>query len=147
MRILGLTSKNSGCGYHRVMVPVSLMPKEKGRITDVCNDEVLSLGWDVVLVNRMWHDNLLEQRDKYGFKLVVRFSDHDAMTGRSECADLQYVTTEMFKGVWQGRYESMFGFDGDDFDTSGDFDYETEAERNETVFNVIIAEINSKLDF
>lgn len=85
--------------------------------------------------------------DKYGFKLVVRFSDHDAMTGRSECADLQYIYGEMNKGMWQGKFESMFGFDGDDFDTCGDFEYDTEEERNEVVFNVIIAEINSKLDF
>ena len=76
MRILGLTSKNSGCGYHRVMVPVSLMPKERGRITDVCTDEVLDKGWDVVLLNRMWHDNIFEQRKKYGFKLVVDMDDY-----------------------------------------------------------------------
>lgn len=85
--------------------------------------------------------------DKYGFKLVVRISNHDALTGRSECADLQYNTQEMFKGEWQGKFESMFGFDGDDFDTTGNFEYNTEAERNEIVFNVIIDEINHKLDF
>ena len=76
MRILGLTSRHSGCGYHRVMLPVSLMPKEVGRITDVCNDEVLSLGWDIVLINRLWHPDLLEYRKKYGFKLVVDIDDY-----------------------------------------------------------------------
>ncbi len=76
MKVLGLTHSSSGCGYHRVMVPVALMPKDKGRITDVCNDEVLSEGWDVVIVNRMWHPELLEQRKKYGFKLVVDMDDY-----------------------------------------------------------------------
>jgi len=85
--------------------------------------------------------------DKYGFKLVVRFSDHDAMTGRSECADLQYLTTELNTGVWSGKFTSAFGFDGEDFDTCGEYEYYTEAERSEAVFNVIIAEINNKLDF
>lgn len=90
---------------------------------------------------------ITNQSDKYGFKLVVRFSDHDAMTGRSECADLQYITTEMFIGVWEGKFESKFGFDGEDFDTTGYFEYDTEEERYESVLNVIIAEINNKLDF
>lgn len=76
MKILGLTNRNSGCGYHRVMLPISLMPKEKGRITDTCTDEVLQMGWDIVVINRMWHPELLEQRKKYGFKLVVDIDDY-----------------------------------------------------------------------
>ena len=106
-------------------------------------------GYNVSLESSKTSDYLriTNPADKYGFKLVVRFSDHDAMTGRSECADLQYIAGEMFKGVWQGKFESMFGFDGDDFDTTGDFEYATEAERMEAVYNVIIAEINNKLDF
>lgn len=99
MKVLGLTSKNSGCGYHRVMVPVSLLPKERGFITDQCNDEILSQGWDIVLVNRMWHDDLLEQRKKYGFKLVVDMDDYwivdhyhiSAMDYGSSNWDLQIV--------------------------------------------------------
>jgi len=85
--------------------------------------------------------------DKYGFKLVVRVSNHDAMTGRSECADIQLITREMFGDVWQGKFESNYGFDGNDFDTCGEYEYDSELEREEVVFNVVIAEINSKLDF
>jgi len=85
--------------------------------------------------------------DKYGFKLVVRVSNHDAMTGRSECADVQLITREMFGDVWQGKFESNYGFDGNDFDTCGEYEYDSELEREEVVFNVVIAEINSKLDF
>lgn len=90
---------------------------------------------------------ITKQNDKYDFKLVIRLSDHDSLTGRSACADLQYITSEMFKGVWQGKFESLFGFDEDDFSTCGNFEYDTEVERNKAIFNVIIAEINNKLDF
>lgn len=108
-----------------------------------------SKGYNVELNSSKTSDYLriTNPSDKYGFKLVVRFSDHDAITGRSECADLQYISTEMFSGVWAGKFESKFGFDGEDFDTTGEFEYDTDADRSEAVFNVIIAEINNKLDF
>jgi hypothetical protein len=113
------------------------------------SDFYISKGYDVKLNSSKSSDYLriTNSSDKYGFKLVVRFSDHDAMTSRSECADLQYITTEMFMGVWQGKFESKLGFDGDDFDTTGEFEYDTEKLREEAVYNVIIAEINNKLDF
>lgn len=106
-------------------------------------------GYTVELNNSKSSDyiKITNDADKYGFKLVIRISDHDAMTGRSECADLQYITTEMFSGIWQGKFESKFGFDGNDFDTTGGFEYDTEEERYNAVLNVVIAEINSKLDF
>lgn len=77
MKILGLTHSWSGVGYHRVMLPVSLMPKEKGRITDTLNDELLQQGWDIVLYNRTWdaHD-LIALREKYGFKIVIDIDDY-----------------------------------------------------------------------
>ena len=108
-----------------------------------------SKGYTVELNNSKSSDyiKITNDNDKYGFKLVVRISDHDAMTGRSECADLQYTTSEMFSWVWKGRFESKFGFDGDDFDTTGDFEYDTEEERHNAVLSVIVAEINSKLYF
>lgn len=106
-------------------------------------------GYNVSLDNSKSSDYLkiTNPSDKYGFKLVVRVSDHDAMTGRSECADIQLITREMYGDLWQGKYESNYGFDGEDFDTCGSFEYDTEEEREEVVFKVIISEINSKLDF
>lgn len=118
-------------------------------LSDKVAEIYTSKGYSVELNSSKTSDYLriTNQSDKYGFKLVVRFSDHDAMTGRSECADLQYITTEMFSSVWEGKFESKFGFDGEDFDTTGDFEYDTEEKRYESVLNVIIAEINNKLDF
>lgn len=113
-------------------------------------EESLKLnGYNVEMSNSKTSDyiKITKDSDKYGFKLVVRISDHDAMTGRSECADLHYNTNEMFKGEWKGMFESTFGFDGDDFDTTGDFEYSSINERYNTVLNVMLAEINSKLDF
>lgn len=84
--------------------------------------------------------------DKYGFKLVVRFSDHDAMTGRSACADLDYNMTSLLT-KWGEKFES-----GLIVDASGDYDYEvtefdTENERNNAFMEGVIAEIVYKLDF
>ena len=73
MKILVLTQSFSGCGYHRLMLPVSLMPKEKARITDVFPEE---FDYDIVNINRLWpKDDLIELRKKHGFKLVVDVDD------------------------------------------------------------------------
>ncbi len=66
MKILVLTQKFSGCGYHRLMLPVSFMPKEYGRITDTITEEELAENkYDIVFVNRIWEkDDLLELRKK-----------------------------------------------------------------------------------
>jgi glycosyltransferase involved in cell wall biosynthesis len=78
MKILVLTQKFSGCGYHRLMLPVSFMPKEYGRITDTITEEELAgKKYDIVFVNRVWEkDDLIELRKKYGFKLVVDVDDY-----------------------------------------------------------------------
>jgi glycosyltransferase involved in cell wall biosynthesis len=78
MKILVLTQKFSGCGYHRLMLPVSFMPKEYGRITDTITEEELAENkYDIVFVNRIWEkDDLIEMRKKYGFKLVVDVDDY-----------------------------------------------------------------------
>ncbi len=73
MKILVLTQSFSGCGYHRLMLPVSLMQKEKARITDVFPED---FDFDIVNINRLWPKNdLIELRKKHGFKLVVDVDD------------------------------------------------------------------------
>ena len=78
MRILTLTQKFSGCGYHRLMLPLSFMPKEYGRITDnITEEELAEKKYDIVFINRIWDKNdLIELRKKYGFKLVVDVDDY-----------------------------------------------------------------------
>ena len=78
MKVLSLTQKFSGCGYHRLMLPVSFMPKEYGRITDTVTENDFEINkFDIVFINRVWEkDNLFELRKKYGFKLVVDVDDY-----------------------------------------------------------------------
>ena len=78
MKILTLTQKFSGCGYHRLMLPVSFMPKEYGRITDHMEEKDWEEHkYDIVFINRIWEkDDLIELRKKYGFKLVVDVDDY-----------------------------------------------------------------------
>jgi glycosyltransferase involved in cell wall biosynthesis len=60
------------------MLPISFMPKEYGRITDTITEEELAeKKYDIVFINRIWENNdLIELRDKYGFKLVVDVDDY-----------------------------------------------------------------------
>ena len=78
MKILALTQKFSGCGYHRLMLPLSFMPKEYGRITDHMTEEDWEENkYDIVFINRVWEkDDLINLRKKYGFKLVVDVDDY-----------------------------------------------------------------------
>ena len=79
MRILALTSKYSGVGYHRIMMPLVNMQKDYCLITDVINDEILEHKFDLVVMNRMLSHPVSEieaWRDKYGFKLIVDNDDH-----------------------------------------------------------------------
>lgn len=106
-------------------------------------------GYNVEMSNSNSSDYLriTNPADKYNFKYVVRISNHDAMTGRSECADMQLITTEMFGGEFAGMFESNYGFDGLDADDCGSYEYATELERNEVVLAVILAKLNEKIDF
>lgn len=80
MRILVVTSENSGVGYHRLMLPIYFMPKTFAMFTDTLTEEVLSEGYDILLINRfipdVHIDKLIEYRDKYGFKLIVDIDDY-----------------------------------------------------------------------
>ena len=80
MRILGITGKYSGVGYHRIMLPLVHMKKDYLLITDVLNDEILEKGFDIVVINRVYHDlsadQINELRNKYNFKLVIDNDDY-----------------------------------------------------------------------
>ena len=79
MRILAVTQKHSGVGYHRIMMPLTYLKKDYCLITDQLNDEVLEKGFDILVVNRMLNgitpEQLVQWRNKYNFKLVVDNDD------------------------------------------------------------------------
>ena len=86
---------------------------------------------------------LSKSGDKYGFQLVVRISDHEAMTGRSACAAVQLITTDLFSGTYAGKFLSNVIIDEDfeqmDFE---EIEFDTKEERYLHVLNVAIYEIN-----
>jgi len=79
MRILAIGQRNSGVSYHRLMLPTYYLKKEYALLTDTINDEILSEGFDVVVINRFIQDirldELIAYKEKYGFKLVVDIDD------------------------------------------------------------------------
>ena len=80
MRILAITSKQSGVGYHRIMMPLVNMKKDYCLITDTLSEETFEGKYDIVVMNRMLAnitpEQMVEWRKKYGFKLVVDNDDH-----------------------------------------------------------------------
>ncbi len=80
MRILAITSKNSGVGYHRIMMPLVNMQKDYCMITDSLSEEVFEANYDLVIMNRMLvgitPEQMIEWRNKYNFKLIVDNDDY-----------------------------------------------------------------------
>ena len=80
MRILAITSKQSGVGYHRIMMPLVNMKKDYCLITDTLSEETFEGKFDIVVMNRMLAnikpEQMIEWRKKYGFKLIVDNDDH-----------------------------------------------------------------------
>jgi hypothetical protein len=80
MRILAITSKQSGVGYHRIMMPLVNMKKDYCLITDTISEETFEGNYDIVVMNRMLAnvapDQMIGWRKKYGFKLIVDNDDH-----------------------------------------------------------------------
>ena len=80
MRILAITSKQSGVGYHRIMMPLVNMKKDYCLITDTISEETFEGKYDIVVMNRMLAnikpEQMIEWRKKYGFKLIVDNDDH-----------------------------------------------------------------------
>jgi len=80
MRILAITSKQSGVGYHRIMMPLVNMKKDYCLITDTLSEQTFEGKFDIVVMNRMLAnikpEQMIEWRKKYGFKLIVDNDDH-----------------------------------------------------------------------
>jgi len=80
MRILAITSKFSGVGYHRIMMPLVNMQKDYCLITDTINEVVFDNNYDIVIFNRFLASTdaklLVEMKIKYNFKLIVDNDDY-----------------------------------------------------------------------
>ena len=80
MRILAVTSPQSGVGYHRIIMPVAHMRKDYAMLTDMLSDEAVDNNYDIFLMNRFLVGldikDILNWRKKHGFKLVVDNDDY-----------------------------------------------------------------------
>ena len=80
MRILAVTSKFSGVGYHRIMMPLVNMQKDYCMITDTINELVFDNNYDIVIFNRFLTSTdaklLVKMKLKYDFKLIVDNDDY-----------------------------------------------------------------------
>jgi len=80
MRILAITTKFSGVGYHRIMMPLVNMNKDYCMITDTINELVFDNNYDIVIFNRFLAATdaklLVKMKLKYNFKLIVDNDDY-----------------------------------------------------------------------
>ena len=77
MRILGLSHRDSGCGFHRVVLPMAFMDDIHGYVTNVMSDEVLNEKWDIFFFNRisMWDNQFQNVRQTLGCKVIMDIDD------------------------------------------------------------------------
>lgn len=112
LNIIGLTAKNSGCGFHRVSLPLGFMENVQAHVTNLITEDKVA-GWDLLLYNRVslydsdWQEakRLLDVKvildlDDY-WKLPpshINYHDYERMAARIENnirnADLVTVTNE-----------------------------------------------------
>lgn len=77
MKIFGLINRNSGPGFHRVLMPLLLMPDTDCYITNAVQEEDFEKRRpDAIYYNRMMSDEVLRLQSKYHFKVVVDIDDY-----------------------------------------------------------------------
>jgi len=107
MRILAITSKFSGVGYHRIMMPLVNMRKDYCMITDTINEAVFDNNYDIVIFNRFLSSTdakvLVEMKLKYNFKLIVDNDDYwilpptHILSDRYRDSNITEIITEYMK--------------------------------------------------
>lgn len=80
MKILGIIRKDSAVCYHRITMPLALMPDVDCHITNHVTEDTFKDGYDAVFYSRVLNDNAMQQlykmREQYGFKLFVDVDDY-----------------------------------------------------------------------
>jgi glycosyltransferase involved in cell wall biosynthesis len=77
MNIIGVTHKESGCGYHRVMLPLAFMNDIKGYVTNYITEDKTE-DWDILLYNRIcqYDINWNKTKELLGCQVVMDIDDH-----------------------------------------------------------------------
>lgn len=81
MRIIAFVNKDSGPSYHRIAMPLLLMPEEvKVFVTNDLLEEHFEKGCDIFMYSRVLPDHAAakigELKNKYGFRTVVDIDDY-----------------------------------------------------------------------
>ena len=78
MRILGLAHHQSGCSYHRIVLPLAFMEGVTGYITNNPTEEIYESGFDLAMFNRvsMWDNDFEKVRKMLGVKIIIDLDDH-----------------------------------------------------------------------
>jgi len=77
IQALGLAQKESGCGWHRVLLPLAFMPDSYNHICNVVTEDILKeRDFKIVLYNRFSvYDNDWELTKEGGMKVVMDLDD------------------------------------------------------------------------
>lgn len=77
MRIIGLTGRESGCGYHRIILPLGFMDGIKGYVTNMITEDKTD-DWDILLYNRIcpYDKDWDELKKIIGCKIVLDLDDY-----------------------------------------------------------------------
>lgn len=77
MRILGISSQSSGCGYHRIAMPMLMMEDTTGIVCDMPNEEILAKGYDLIFYNRVspFDEHWDKTREELNVKVVLDMDD------------------------------------------------------------------------
>jgi len=77
MKIIGLSNQGSGCGYHRVLLPLGFMENINGHVTNFITPDKIP-GTDIVLYNRVsnYDHDWDEFKKIMECKVVIDMDDH-----------------------------------------------------------------------
>ena len=94
MKIIGLSNQNSGCGYHRILLPLGMMEGVTAYVTNFITEDKMD-GWDILLYNRIAHydSDWKVTKEALGAKIVMDIDDHWKLPPNHLCYD-QYREME-----------------------------------------------------
>lgn len=77
MNIIGITNQFSGCGYHRVILPIGFMDGIKGYVTNMITEDKCE-GWDILVYNRIsaFDKHWQQTKEVLGAKVVMDLDDY-----------------------------------------------------------------------
>ena len=77
IQVLGITQKQSGCGWHRVLLPLAYMPDSYNHICNIVTEDILKeRDFKIMLYNRFSpYDEKWEESKQDGLKIVMDLDD------------------------------------------------------------------------